>query len=116
MIADETKEYAQVFVDKAVVPGTMVNTDSSPSLINLKGVDVDFQVTNNDPVILDRWLPWVHKFISNAKAWVKCRMKHPRQQKTGYTESWDHHENSHNKLQRCNDVPHGLHQKIDDRW
>jgi transposase-like protein len=70
VIADETKDNAQAFVDKAIVPGTMVNTDASPSLIDLKGVDVDFQVTNNDPVILDSWLPWVHKFISNAKAWV----------------------------------------------
>ena len=30
----------------------------------------DYQVVANDPVILKRWLPWVHKFISNAKAWV----------------------------------------------
>jgi hypothetical protein len=70
VIARETKDNAQAFVDKTIKPGTMVNTDGSPSLIDLKGVDVDFQVTNNDPAILDRWLPWVHKFISNAKAWV----------------------------------------------
>jgi hypothetical protein len=24
----------------------------------------------NDPERLDKWLPWVHKFISNAKAWI----------------------------------------------
>ena len=26
--------------------------------------------TKKDKEILDHWLPWVHKFISNAKPWI----------------------------------------------
>ena len=70
LVADETKKNAQDFVDSTIIPGSMVNTDGGPSLTSLKNVDVDFQVTTNDPIVLNRWLPWVHKFISNAKAWI----------------------------------------------
>lgn len=38
--------------------------------MNLKNVDIDYQVMGNDKVALDRWLPWVNKFIANSKAWV----------------------------------------------
>ena len=48
----------------------MVNTDGSPNLINLTGVDVDYRVVGTDKEILDHWLPWIHKFISNAKSWL----------------------------------------------
>lgn len=70
LIADETKQNAQKFVNEAITPGAMVNTDGSPSLTNLQNVDVDYQVVGTDKVMLDHWLPWVHKFIANAKAWL----------------------------------------------
>ena len=70
MIANETKEKAQEFVDKSIEKKSMLNTDGSPSLINLKNVDVDYQVVGGNQDIIDHWLPWVHKFISNAKSWV----------------------------------------------
>jgi hypothetical protein len=70
IIANETKKEAQEFVDKSVEQGSMVNTDGSPSLRDLKNVDVDYQVVSGDQVTLDHWLPWVHKFISNAKSWI----------------------------------------------
>lgn len=70
MVAEETKQRAQEFVNQAIEKGSMVNTDGSPSLIDLKNVDVDYQVMGNDKEALDRWLPWVHKFISNAKTWM----------------------------------------------
>ena len=70
MVASETKKEAQEFVDKAIQKNSMVNTDGSPSLINLHGVDVDYQVMGNNKEALDHWLPWVHKFISNSKAWL----------------------------------------------
>ncbi len=70
MIANETKKEAQKFVDQAIEKGSMVNTDGSPSLINLKNVDVDYQVIGTDQEAIDHWLPWVHKFISNAKSWI----------------------------------------------
>ncbi len=70
MVGDETKKNAQAFVSNAIVEGSMVNTDGSPSLINLTGVDVDYRVVGTDKEILDHWLPWVHKFIGNAKVWL----------------------------------------------
>ena len=70
VVADETKKEAQAFVDKAITEKSMVNTDGSPSLINLKNVDVDYQVMDGNQEAIDRWLPWVHKFIANAKVWL----------------------------------------------
>lgn len=69
-VARETKIFAQKFVDGAVEPQTMVNADASNSFANLTGVDVDQQVMHNMPERLDRWLPWVHRYISNAKDWL----------------------------------------------
>lgn len=70
MVGTETKSEAQEFVNQAIKKDSMVNTDGSPSLINLENVDVDYQVVGSNQEILDHWLPWVHKFISNAKAWI----------------------------------------------
>lgn len=70
IVGSETKENAQAFVNEAIIKGSMVNTDGSPSLINLKGIDVDYRVVGTDKEILDHWLPWVYKFISNAKSWL----------------------------------------------
>ena len=70
IVGRETKKEAQEFVDKVIEKDSMVNTDGSPSLINLENVAVDYQVVGSNQEILNHWLPWVHKFISNAKAWI----------------------------------------------
>jgi len=70
LVTEETKKNAQQFVTKAIKPGALVNTDGSQSLRNLAGIDSDYQVTDGDPTIIGRWLPWVHRFISNAKTWI----------------------------------------------
>jgi transposase-like protein len=70
MVAPETKQKAQEFVDQVIQKDSLVNTDGSPSLRDVKNVDVEYQVVGNDPKVLDHWLPWVHKFISNAKTWL----------------------------------------------
>jgi len=70
MVAKETKKEAQKFVNEAIEKDSMVNTDGSPSLIHLKSVDVDYQVVGSNQETVDHWLPWVHKFISNAKSWI----------------------------------------------
>ncbi len=70
VVAKETKENAQNFANDAIEPGTLVNTDGSPSLRNLSGVDVDYQVVSGRKEVVRSWLPWVHKLISNSKAWV----------------------------------------------
>lgn len=70
MVAPESKAKIQEFVDQAIQKNSFVNTDGKPGVMDIKGVEVDYQVTHNDPNILDHWLPWVHKFIANAKAWL----------------------------------------------
>jgi transposase-like protein len=70
VVANETKKEAQSFVDEAIAEKSMVNTDGSPSLINLENVDVDYQVMGGNQEAIDHWLPWVHKFIANAKVWL----------------------------------------------
>jgi transposase-like protein len=70
VVAKETKKNAQEFVNSSIESGSMINTDGSPSLRNLSGVDVDYQVVGGNKEIVKSWLPWVHKMISNSKAWV----------------------------------------------
>lgn len=70
LVGKETKAHAQQLVDTGVRAGAMVNTGGSFSFRNLTGVDVDYQVLSGNGAACERWLPWVHKFISNAKAWL----------------------------------------------
>ena len=68
LVGKETKANAQKLVDHGVKEGAMVNTDAK--LKTLKKVDHDYQAVSGDREACDRWLPWVHKFISNAKSWI----------------------------------------------
>lgn len=70
LVGKETKAHAQQLVNTGVRAGAMVNTDGSWSFRNVTGVDVDYQVVSGDRAACERWLPWVHKCISNAKAWI----------------------------------------------
>lgn len=70
LVGKETKAHAQQLADTGVRAGAMVNTDGSWSFRNVTGVDVDYQVVSGDRAACERWLPWVHTFISNAKAWI----------------------------------------------
>lgn len=68
--APETRQDVQEFVNQAIEGGSFVNTDGKMCLRGLENVDVDYQEHYCNRAILDHWLPWVHKFISNAKAWM----------------------------------------------
>ena len=46
LVAKETKAHAQQLVDSGLRAGAMVNTDGSPSLRHVTGVDVDYQVVS----------------------------------------------------------------------
>jgi hypothetical protein len=70
IVASETKENAKAFADQAIEKGAIINTDGSPSLRNIEGHDVDYQVVSGKKDVLNAWLPWVHKTISNSKAWI----------------------------------------------
>ncbi|MBI2500439.1 MAG: IS1595 family transposase [Deltaproteobacteria bacterium] len=68
MIRPETTICAQEFVNTVVEKGTMINTDGANCYKKIE--EADFQVVSHDQEVLDHWLPWVHKFISNAKTWL----------------------------------------------
>jgi len=70
-LSRETKIFAQRFVDKHVEPGSSVNTDGSNSYSGLSGVDADSQVMEHLPGRLESWLPWVHRWVENAKSWLR---------------------------------------------
>jgi hypothetical protein len=110
MVAPETKENAQKFVNKAIKPGAMVNTDSSPALRTVEGVDLDHRKVSGDKEAVKLWLPWVHRFISNAKTWLLgthhgVEAKHLRRYLAEYTYRFNrrHDPNSwfHRALYAC---------------
>ena len=68
--ANETKEEAQKFVKRSIEKNSTVRTDRSPSFIYLDQVKVEHRAVSGNKELLDHWLPWVHKFISNAKSWI----------------------------------------------
>lgn len=70
LVGKATKAQAQQLVDRGVRTGAMVNTGGSWSFRNVGGVEVHDKVVSGDREACARWLPWVHKFISNPKAWV----------------------------------------------
>lgn len=70
VVAPEKRKDIQRFLDKNVERGAMVNTDAGAGVTNIKGYDHDYQVIDSDPEKVKNWLPWVHRFISNAKAWI----------------------------------------------
>ena len=70
LVASETKKEAQRFVDNAVDKNATLHTDNSPSFTHLDHIDVAYKTVGTDKELLDSWLPWVHKFISNAKSWI----------------------------------------------
>lgn len=72
MVANETRENAEAFLNNSVEKGTMVNTDAGKGFTQMdaKGYDHDYQVMDSKREKIDHWLPWVHRFISNAKSWI----------------------------------------------
>lgn len=70
LVASETKKEAQNFVDNAIDENATLHTDNSPSFAHLENIDVESKTVGTDKELLDSWLPWVHKFISNAKSWI----------------------------------------------
>ena len=70
VVASETKEEVQKFVDKEIEKNATLHTDRGAGLIHIDGIDIEHRAVTGDKELLDHWLPWVHKFISNAKSWI----------------------------------------------
>jgi Zn ribbon nucleic-acid-binding protein len=67
---DETKETAQTFVTQSIKSGSTVRTDKRGSYKNLSGIKVEQTEKGATREEVAVHLPWVHKFISNAKTWL----------------------------------------------
>jgi ISXO2 transposase-like protein len=68
MVRPETTIYAKEFVKKSVEEGTLINTDGNNCYKNIP--EADSRIMDSDQQKINEWLPWVHKFISNAKTWL----------------------------------------------
>lgn len=69
-LVSETKQEAQSFVNQAIQQDSVLHTDHKNIYPALENVQVDSRMTQN-LLFLDGWLPWVNKFISNAKTWIR---------------------------------------------
>ena len=70
VVASETKEEAQKFVNKDIEENATLHTDRGSSFIYLDKIKLEHKAVSGDKELLDNWLRWVHKFISNAKSWI----------------------------------------------
>lgn len=68
VINRETSIFAQRFVENALQPGTEIHADGANAFHDLPGVQQE--VMHGFPASLERWLPWVFRFVCNAKAWI----------------------------------------------
>ena len=65
LVAKETKDNAQKFVDQGIRDGAMVNTDGAPSLINLANIDHDYQVVSGIPsCVVDGCRGCINSFLT----------------------------------------------------
>ena len=68
----ETHNNAQDFINENIETLSELHTDGfSAYRAKFNGVDVKSVATYNDRKILASWLPWVHRFMCNAKAWIE---------------------------------------------
>lgn len=72
VIADETRANAEKFISKNIRPGSSINTDAGLAFthVTVAGIDLDYREMDSKQEKIDDWLPWVHRFISNAKSWI----------------------------------------------
>lgn len=69
LAASESRQNAQSFVNQVVEKDSLLHTDGRTIYPFLENVSVEAR-KQTAPGNED-WLPWVHKFISNAKTWIR---------------------------------------------
>ena len=71
-LGTETKKNSEKFIKENIQKGSKLKTDAAMSNLyqKLEGYTVEAKEMLADPVRLNKHLPWVHKFISNAKSWI----------------------------------------------
>jgi transposase-like protein len=72
IVANETRENAEKFISKNIKHGAQVNTDGGLAFTHasVEGISLDYRIMDSNREKIDAWLPWVHRFISNAKSWI----------------------------------------------
>lgn len=71
LLGAESEKEVQAFVDANIKKGSTLKADGySTYLAGPDNVDTFSKKMYGDPEKLNYWLPWVHKFISNAKTWL----------------------------------------------
>ena len=60
----------QSFIKENIDPTSKLHVDGARALGDLQNIKSEAMVMDQDKELLDTWLPWVHRFISNAKQWV----------------------------------------------
>lgn len=59
------------FIEQAIEPGSEIHADGAKAYVHSDPeLNIKTMNTYNDHILNERWLPWVHRFISNAKAWI----------------------------------------------
>ena len=71
ILCEETKENVEEFIKDNFYSGSEVHSDGAKAYTySDKELNVKTMNTYSDHVLNEKWLPWVHRFISNAKTWV----------------------------------------------
>lgn len=71
MIGKENKENAKKFISKNIQKNSTLFVDGAKSY-ELEDIDVriEAKATLGNKEVLEKWHPWMHRFVSNAKIWV----------------------------------------------
>lgn len=71
MIGKENKENAKKFITKNIQSNSTLFVDGAKSYV-LKDTDVriEARATLGNKDVLEKWPPWMHRFVTNAKIWV----------------------------------------------
>jgi predicted RNA-binding Zn-ribbon protein involved in translation (DUF1610 family) len=66
----ETRQGAVDFITQSIKPRSTIKTDGRSMYRNMPNVKSNSKSVSGVRELVDALLPWVHKFISNAKTWV----------------------------------------------
>jgi len=74
-VIGNSRDHVKDLVDNEVTKGSVIYTDAEIGFVKLRDsgklhAEIRHSATGSTKEESERWLPWVHKFISNAKTWV----------------------------------------------
>jgi hypothetical protein len=71
VIDKERSENVEKFIKKSILRDSEIHSDGAKAYVySDKKLNIKTMNTYNDHVLNEKWLPWVHRFISNAKTWI----------------------------------------------